>query len=259
MLVDFDGTISTVDVTDRLIARYATDPTWKERDQEYMAGRSGSRDLLAWDLSILGADRATLEREAATQSLDETFPDLVRACRLQGAAVEVVSDGLGFHIEPALRRLGLDDLPVATSAAVFPSPGDEEPARLTFPFGHDSCFVCGTCKRERVLRHQAAGRVVVFVGDGVTDRFAAAHADIIFAKAALASICGEEGWAFRAWDRFAEIRDWLVTALDRGDLPGRRQEVDAWRARSGRPSRAFICGPEVWGPGRRQPGQLPGR
>jgi hypothetical protein len=41
---------------------------------------------------------------------------------------------------------------------------------LRFPNGHPSCFVCGTCKRARVLDHQAAGRAVGFIGDGHSDR-----------------------------------------------------------------------------------------
>ncbi len=55
-------------------------------------------------------------------------------------------------------------------------------AALTFPYGHPACFVCGTCKRERVRAHEADGRVVVFIGDGSSDRYAAHHADIVWAK-----------------------------------------------------------------------------
>ena len=36
----------------------------------------------------------------------------------------------------------------------------------------------------------------MFIGDGTSDRFAAAHADVAFAKESLARICEAEGWPF---------------------------------------------------------------
>jgi 2-hydroxy-3-keto-5-methylthiopentenyl-1-phosphate phosphatase len=252
-LVDYDGTISCRDVTDYLLERFASDPTWRERDDAYVEGLVGSRELLAWDLTILDADRVTLEREAAAQAHDRTFADFVSAVRGHGAAVEVVSDGLGFYVEPALAALGLGDLPVATNRARFSSGPPDPMAEMRFPYGHPHCFVCGTCKRERVLRHRAAGRAVVFVGDGISDRFGAAHADVVFAKGNLARMCELEGWTFRAWDRFSEITAWLEGAFADGSLPLSVDAVPEWRARHAPAPRAFICGPEAWGGDRTTP------
>jgi 2-hydroxy-3-keto-5-methylthiopentenyl-1-phosphate phosphatase len=252
-LVDYDGTISCRDVTDHLLERFASDPAWRERDNAYVDGLVGSRELLAWDLTILDADRLTLDREAAAQAHDQTFTDFVTAIRRHGAALEVVSDGLGFYVEPALAALGAGDVPVATNRAQFPSGPADAPAEMSFPYGHPHCFVCGTCKRERVLRHRAAGRAVVFVGDGISDRFGAAHADVVFAKGSLARMCELEGWAFRAWDRFSEITAWLEAAFADGSLPVTAEDLPEWRARRAPAARAFICGPEAWGDDRKAP------
>ena len=101
--------------------------------------------------------------------------------------------------------------------------------------------MCGTCKRNRVLAHQAAGRAVVFVGDGESDRYAAGYADVVFAKHSLVRLCLENGWPFRRWTEFIEIDAWLAGTLEE------------WRSdpRSVPPPTAhsFFCGPEVWGPG----------
>jgi 2-hydroxy-3-keto-5-methylthiopentenyl-1-phosphate phosphatase len=153
--------------------------------------------------------------------------------------VEVVSDGLGFFIEPALRALGVRDLPIVTAETTFGPEG----ARITFPYGHPRCFVCGTCKRQRVLAHRAAGRAVAFIGDGESDRYAAGYSDIVFAKRSLVRICLDEGWPFRRWTEFAEIEAWLA------------ETVAAWRADPSTPAlqptaaRSLFCGPEVWGDG----------
>jgi 2-hydroxy-3-keto-5-methylthiopentenyl-1-phosphate phosphatase len=258
-LVDYDGTIARLDVTDHLLERFAGDPTWRARDNEYVDGLVGSRELLAWDLTILTADVPTLEAEAAAQPHDETFHGFVAAVRGYGAAIEVFSDGLGFYVEPALERLGVGDLPIATNEARFPEASGDSTPELTFPYGHPRCFVCGTCKRERVLLHRAAGRAVVFIGDGISDRFAAAHADVVFAKASLARMFESEGWAYRPWDRFAEITDWVEAAFADGRLPATHEGLNDWRARHAPAPRAFICGPEVWGEGRTTPGPGPGR
>ena len=128
--------------------------------------------------------------------------------------VEVVSDGFGFFIRPALEALGVGELPIVTARTTF----EGRRARIEFPNGNPRCLVCGTCKRDRVLAHQAAGRTVVFIGDGESDRYAAGYSDIVFAKGSLVRICLEAGWPFRRWTEFAEIETWLAEVLGRGGL-----------------------------------------
>jgi hypothetical protein len=42
-----------------------------------------------------------------------------------------------------------------------------------------------------------------------------------------------------------------------GRLPGTLDDLVTWRAVHAPPPRPFICGPEVWGPGRTTPGPGP--
>jgi len=241
ILVDYDGTIARTDVSDVLMARFVTEE-WDARTAEYDAGLIGSRGLMEWEIGLIAADPGELARLAAAQPHDEHFVTVVRRAQAAGIPVEVVSDGFGFFIEPALRALGVGDVPVVTAATTFGADG--RPA-IAFPNGHPRCFVCGTCKRNRVLAHQAAGRSVVFIGDGASDRYAAGYSDLVWAKEQLAQLCDENGWPYRPWTEFAEIDAWLAATLE------------AWRADPpslGAPvARPFFCGPEVWGEGRRDP------
>ena len=129
----------------------------------------------------------------------------------------------------------MGELPVVTARTIF----EGRRASVTFPNGNPACFVCGTCKRDRVLAHQAAGRAVVFIGDGESDRYAAGYSDIVWAKRSLVRICIEAGWPFRRWTEFREIEAWLEETLA------------AWRADPatlpGPEPQPFFCGPEVWG------------
>ena len=178
---------------------------WESHVAEYDAGLVGSRRLMAWEVGLITADPDALRAKAAAQPHDPAFRPFAERALAAGVPVEVVSDGFGFFIEPALEALGVGGLPVVTAATTF-GPGG---ARIEFPNGNPDCFVCGTCKRNRVLAHQAAGRAVAFIGDGPSDRYAAGYSDIVFAKESLEQICIAEGWPYTRWTSFTEIDAWL--------------------------------------------------
>ena len=240
ILVDYDGTIARTDVSDAILAGFVT-ADWEAQAAEYDAGRAGSRRLMEWEISLIDADPADLFETAARQPHDPAFRPFVERALAAGIAVEVVSDGFGFFIEPAMRALGLPQLPIVTARTTF-EPGGP---RIEFPYGNPDCHVCGTCKRNRVLAHQAAGRAVAFIGDGPTDRYAAGYADLVFAKHALEQICVQERWPYERWSSFDEIDAWVQQTLasfaaDASSLPGPG-------------SHGLFCGAEVWGPGRVDP------
>ena len=244
-LVDYDGTIAQTDVSDTVMADHVSldqvGVDWEAEVAAYDAGLTGSRRLMTLEMSLVDADPAELFATAAAQPHDAGFVPFVRRAQAAGIPVEVVSDGFGFFIEPALQQLGVPELPVITARTTF----KDRRATIDFPNGHPTCLVCGTCKRDRVLEHQAAGRAVVFIGDGESDRYAAGYSDVVFAKRSLVRICIEAGWSFRRWTEFAEIEAWLVAMLD------------AWRADpaslAGPRPHPFFCGPEAWGDGRSDP------
>ncbi len=240
ILVDYDGTIALTDVSDTIMAEHVHGP-WEAEVAAYDAGLAGSRRLMEREIAMVEVPAATLLATAAAQPHDAGFVPFVRRAQAAGIPVEVVSDGFGFFIGPALAELGVGELPVVTARTTFAGLR----ATIDFPNGRPRCFVCGTCKRNRVQAHQAAGRAVVFIGDGESDRYAAGYADIVWAKRSLVRICIEAGWPFQRWTEFREIEAWL------DDI------VTAWRADpSSLPTPAahpFFCGPEVWGEGRVDP------
>ncbi len=236
VLVDYDGTIALTDVSDTVMAEHVP-ANWESEAAAYDAGLMGSRRLMEIEMALVDATGEALLATAAEQPHDPGFAPFVRRAEAAGVVVEVVSDGFGFFIAPALEALGVGGLPVITARTTF----DGRRASIGFPNGHPTCLVCGTCKRNRVLAHQAAGRTVVFIGDGESDRYAAGYSDVVWAKGALIRICLEAGWAYRRWTEFAEIDHWLEATLA------------AWRMDStslARPvGRPFFCGPEAWGDG----------
>ncbi len=242
ILVDYDGTIALTDVSDSVMIEHVSHDDWGRIVAAYDAGRMGSRRLMEWEMPLIRATEAELLATAAAQPHDPGFVPFARRAMAAGIPIEVVSDGLGFFIEPALARLGLPELPVITARTTF----EGRRASISWPNGHPSCRVCGTCKRQRVLGHQAAGRMVVFIGDGESDRYAAGYADVIFAKRSLVPICLQNGWPFESWTEFADIHAWLDQHL----AAWRRDPAGAFPAPVAQP---LFCGPEVWGEGVEDP------
>jgi 2-hydroxy-3-keto-5-methylthiopentenyl-1-phosphate phosphatase len=217
---------------------------WEARAAEYDAGLIGSRRLMEWEVGLITADPAELRALAASQPHDPGFAPFVRRAQAAGAPVEIVSDGFGFFIPAALEALGVADVPVVTAETTFdPATGR---GRIAFPNGHPECFVCGTCKRRRVLAHQASGRAVAYIGDGESDRYAAGYSDVVFAKRSLVRICVEAGWPFQRFTEFSEVEAWLAATLD----DWRRDPSSLQRVPAGDPPpNGYFCGPEVWGEG----------
>ena len=235
VLIDFDGTIARADVSDEVMYRFVDRAAWAPLEAAYLRGDIGSRTLLTRQAALLRGDLTAVAGIGETEELDPHFIPFVAVMRERGVPIEVVSDGFGFFVRPALARLGLADLPVFTARTTFA----DGVARMEFPDGHPTCRVCGTCKRERILRRQAAARFVVFVGDGFSDLYAAGHADLVYAKDHLAELCSGQGWPYRPWSSFADIQAEIVALLE-GGVPANRP-------------RPFICGPEAWPAGATEP------
>jgi 2-hydroxy-3-keto-5-methylthiopentenyl-1-phosphate phosphatase len=237
VLVDYDGTISISDVSDDVMRRHASLEAWAPLEAAYLGGEIGSRRLLTLQAELLRDHDGAIEAMAdALEDHDPTFVPFVELLRARSIPLEVVSDGFGFFVAPALARMGLGDVPVVTARTSF----DGGRVKMDFPNGHARCLVCGTCKRERILAPQRAGRHVIFVGDGMSDLYAAAHADTVYAKDHLAEICLARGWPFEPWNDFADIGRSIAEGLVSARFVTARL-------------RDYVCGPEVWPPGTASP------
>jgi 2-hydroxy-3-keto-5-methylthiopentenyl-1-phosphate phosphatase len=185
VFLDFDGTISTVDVGVHLLTRAAPDQ-WREIDEQFRRGVIDSRECILDEWDLVQGDEGTLRAIAAEVALDPGVGPLVDALRAAGAELTVVSDGFGFYVDDAVRPFGLRTL---TNAVDFST------RRLEFP-NEDRCCPCascGTCKQAPIKDAQHRGQSTMLIGDGASDRKAALLADVVFAKDALATWCDAFG------------------------------------------------------------------
>ena len=70
------------------------------------------------------------------------------------------------------------------------------------------------------------GAATIFVGDGLSDRYAAASADLVFAKHSLAVYCREEQIPYVAYDNLGDVAAHLETALRLGTDFITREQIE---------------------------------
>jgi 2,3-diketo-5-methylthio-1-phosphopentane phosphatase len=197
VFLDFDGTISTVDVGVHVLERAAPDE-WRAIDEQFRRGVIDSRECILDEWDLVEGDEATLRAIAGEVALDPGVGPLVDALRAAGAELTVVSDGFGFYVADAVRPFGLD---VLTNEVDFAT------RRLEFP--HEdrccACASCGTCKQAPIKDAAFRGQSTMLIGDGASDRKAALLADVVFAKDALASWCGAFGVEFHPFETLTDV------------------------------------------------------
>jgi 2,3-diketo-5-methylthio-1-phosphopentane phosphatase len=217
VFTDFDGTITRLDVTDVVLAQLAH-PSWQEVEQEWTRGLIGSRECLERQIALVDASAQELHALIDAVPIDPTFAAFYRFTRKRGIPLYVLSEGFDYWIERILKRAGVNG-PVRNGTHMFSSALRLEGRRLipSFPHSAPPCeHGCATCKAALVRRLGRGKHPVVFVGDGLSDRFAVDEADVVFAKRHLLAYCQEHGKACFPFDTFAEVEQAIAALMEAG-------------------------------------------
>jgi 2-hydroxy-3-keto-5-methylthiopentenyl-1-phosphate phosphatase len=207
VFLDFDGTITRQDATDAVLEAFA-DPRWLDVEAEWKEGRIGSRECLTRQFALVNATPGQLDALLDEIEVDAGLASLLAACAARHVPVHIVSDGFDYCIRRILARPALMLAPHLTRMEIASSHLEWTGGHwaASFPFAAASCVHgCGTCKPATMTRLNPQGRPTVFVGDGLSDRFAAACATRVFAKHALAAYCDREGIGYSSYDGLAEV------------------------------------------------------
>lgn len=216
VFLDFDGTISRVDVVDAILDRYA-DPAWERIEREWKAGRIGSRACLAGQLALVRASQADLDGLLADVQIDRGFLPLLDACASAGVRSHIISDGFDYCIGRILRQVPpshQEDLAEVSVHASHLEPDAPDRWKTAFRHMDTECeHGCATCKPAVMAALNPGGAPSIFVGDGLSDRYAAAVADVVFAKDKLAVYCAEQGIAFHRYETLADVAAFVAGGL----------------------------------------------
>lgn len=219
---DFDGTITRVDVTDAILTEFA-DPAWQDIEEEWVAGRIGSRECLRRQMALVHASAEELDALIAAIPLDPYFSRFHQSIREAGIPFYVVSDGFDYVIRRVLRKCGADG-ELLNGCHLFSSFLRVEGRNVLIDFPHWPLpceHGCATCKPEVMRRLSGGHRPVIFIGDGLSDRFAVEQAEVVFARDKLLSYCREHGIPCQPFSTFQEIERAVAMLIDRGSEGGK--------------------------------------
>jgi 2-hydroxy-3-keto-5-methylthiopentenyl-1-phosphate phosphatase len=207
LFLDFDGTISRRDAVDVILETYA-DPKWLTFEAEWRAGRMGSRDCLRAQMALVRATRKQIDSLLDEIGIDEDLVPLLEMCAAHYIPAHIVSDGFDYCIRRILsgasKRVAALLRGGRVCAGHLESRGHLWPTE--FPFFHQTCgHGCATCKPAVMRLLNKTNAPAIFVGDGLSDRYAAESADLVFAKDGLASYCTEHSIEHTPYQNLGDV------------------------------------------------------
>lgn len=209
---DFDGTISTVDTTDRVLSRLAA-PAWEELEADWRAGRIDAATCMKAQVALIEGDDAALDTVLDQVELTEGFMDFVAWCEAHAIPLAVVSDGVDYFIKRILARHGAGRVPVVSNRLG----GRAGARRLSQPHRREGCAAgAGVCKCEATARRlgPAPRPSLIYIGDGRSDFCVSARADILFAKDELAAYAAGRGQAHHVFQTFHDVTAALAPMVE---------------------------------------------
>lgn len=201
---DFDNTIASIDVLDRLLELFAKDQKWRDLEEKWQKGEIGSRDCLKGQMACVTAEEKEIVKFLQSIKLDSGFKDLLAYIRKKEYPCFVVSDSFEYLIAAILKHYNVDHLKIYANHLKF------EGGRLKADFlnGGKNCHKCANCKKEKLLMHKNSGKAI-YIGDGLSDICAAQEADIVFAKDKLLAHGREKGFDWIPFENLSNVKEYL--------------------------------------------------
>ena len=200
LVVDFDGTVTKMDLLDTIASRFGDPVVYQEVEDGLDEGRMSLREVITREFRPVTRPLAeVVDWELENVELRPGFHELVELTKQRGWRLVIVSSGFHELIEPILEREGLE-------VELHANRVDPRPDGWVVDWRYDeSCETCGeSCKRSIVREFAGAGEIV-YVGDGYSDRCAAEASDEVFATRGLAHYLEERGVPFEPFDDFHQI------------------------------------------------------
>jgi 2,3-diketo-5-methylthio-1-phosphopentane phosphatase len=204
LICDFDGTITRTDVGHQVYTRFG-DERWEAINKRWRRGEISSRDCLIGEYSFVHASEHQVREHIMKMKIDPAFTELVSICRENDIPIAVASDGFDFYIHALLEKYGLVDIEVFCNQMKF----NGKKVELSFPYYEQGCGICGNCKALHVRKFKNEGRKVIYVGDGLSDRFAARASHIVFAKGELKDYLVDNQIDFMGFDDLSDVYHWM--------------------------------------------------
>lgn len=203
---DFDGTISKTDIGNFIFSKFSKNRNlvsinlWKEN-------KISSRELMIEECKMVKFTKDEALNAVKDFEIDNYFLDFYKYLESKNIPLTILSDGLSFYIEYFLEKYKLQMIPYRANIVNFKNENILEPE---FPFFEEGCRNCGNCKGLHLRNARENGDIMVYIGDGYSDRCAAPEADIIFAKKDFEKYCMSEKYRYYPFENFKDVLNTLI-------------------------------------------------
>lgn len=226
VFTDFDGTVTRTDLGDALFKTFGDEERCEAAFREALDGRiSATEGWLRSCATIKSLSRDEFASFVAPQEIDSGFHGFTDYCRERKIPLHILSDGFDAYIGQILRREALGHLPYHANHLIFRQDGGITAA---FPHTDAECAECANCKRNHLLTKAADDRVIVYIGNGFSDRCPVRYADVVFAKGELLVHCEHCNITYHRFETFHEVLA-KFRLLVEGQRPHKRRSAELAR------------------------------
>lgn len=217
VFIDFDGTISTNDLTDEIFKQNG--------DFDYHINRFLKKEITIFEYweeftKTLPTDLDSyLEQFLANQEIDAYFLTFIRYCIDNNIQTSIVTDNFDYIINYIWKYYHLPIVSVFSNKLEF-----EGVWKPIFSFANENCgYHSAVCKRNVIINNSSDDDIIVYIGDGFSDYQASEVSDIIFAKNNLAKFCAENRIPHHNWKTFFDVKRIFEQYIQNGSARKRHQ------------------------------------
>jgi 2-hydroxy-3-keto-5-methylthiopentenyl-1-phosphate phosphatase len=221
IFVDFDGTITKIDVGENLFLEFGD----RNRAQ-YLINNWNSELINSWDgwrelcKTIDTVNQEAIEAYLQSIEIDGTFKKFVDYCEVNQMPLKIISDGFDYYIKKILDKENLGSLEFSSNIMKLTTENKFYPV---FPNAQEDCKCCANCKRNFVIENSGEDDFTVYIGDGVSDRCPIQYCDFIFAKGSLLRFCETNRITYFPYSDFDDIINRLEELRNKKRLKKRFQ------------------------------------
>jgi len=203
MFVDFDGTISKIDVGDSIFRKFADREKIDTVISKLLNDEISAKQSWLSLCEIAGdINKDEFDQFISSIEIDRTFNELVDYCKSNDIELFILSDGFDYYINKILEKEGIIGLTIYSNKLTINISGKLIPE---FPYFDEGCASSANCKRNHIINHSSDEDYTVFIGDGNSDKFTAEFCDFIFAKDDLLKYCERERITYFPFKDFHDV------------------------------------------------------
>lgn len=202
---DFDNTITHFDVLDSIVENFSVDKKWMAFEEAWKKGALGSKDCLSGQLKSVRVSKKRLDGYLSRIRVDPYFKKIIALLKKNKVRPVILSDSFSYFIKTILRDNGIKDIKIYSNKIRLS--GDK--LVPTFPHQHENCKICGNCKSNRLPKNASSEKIIIYIGDGLSDLCPSKNSDIVFAKGSLKKYLLKEGKPFISFNNLRSVYNFM--------------------------------------------------